>query len=204
MHDRTRSFGQGGQPDPVKAAPRAAIAPSVPVADRHLLATSTGGTGSCAGHRCPSWTVAPGEDGQRWLAINAYGIQINHRTKDAGLLNPLTCGQPSGMVAKNNWVRDLDRGWTCANRKHRDRMPTQFRERPWTMFAIGSPRAGGVELADAATALLRIPWTGCAAGSGAQRQQCPVASLVHRPSCKTQRRFTATLVSSPPASGDQE
>lgn len=78
-----------------------------------------------------------------WRAVNAYGIKINHRTYDAGQLNPIR-QQKSGVTArKGQWevhhdpydvsrvfVRGPD-GWITCPWKYLEKIPAPFGELAW-------------------------------------------------------------------------
>lgn len=109
---------------------------------------------------------------ERWQAINAYGIRINHRTYDSPELNPLR-RQRSGVAEKKGlwevhydpydvsriWVRDRrgerDR-WITVFWRHLHRVGVPFGELAWDHARQQTPRNGNeAQIADAAAALLK-------------------------------------------------
>jgi len=109
---------------------------------------------------------------ERWQAINAYGIKINHRTYDSPELNPLR-RQRSGVAEKNGlweihhdpydvsriWVRDRrgDRDrWITVFWRHLHRVGVPFGEMAWAHARQQAPRnVGEAQIADVAAALLQ-------------------------------------------------
>ncbi|KUN02166.1 integrase [Streptomyces yokosukanensis] len=109
---------------------------------------------------------------ERWQAINAYGIMINHRTYDSPALNPLR-RQRSGVAEKNGlweihhdpydvsriWVRDRrgegDR-WITVFWRHLHRVGVPFGEMAWDHARRQAPEHWNeAQIADAAAALLQ-------------------------------------------------
>ncbi|MER7408092.1 Mu transposase C-terminal domain-containing protein [Streptomyces sp. NPDC000070] len=108
---------------------------------------------------------------ERWQAINAYGIRINHRTYDSPELNPLR-RQHSGVAQKKGlwevhydpydvsriWVRDRrsERGrWITVFWKHLRRVGVPFGEMAWDHARQQVPGGSEEQIADAAAALLK-------------------------------------------------
>ncbi|MER6073983.1 Mu transposase C-terminal domain-containing protein [Streptomyces sp. NPDC001296] len=108
---------------------------------------------------------------ERWQAINAYGIRLNHRTYDSPELNPLR-RQRSGVAEKKGlwevhydpydvsriWVRDRRDGrdrWITVFWRHLHRVGVPFGELAWDHARQQAPRNGNeAQIADAAAALL--------------------------------------------------
>ncbi|WP_242644416.1 transposase family protein [Streptomyces laculatispora] len=108
---------------------------------------------------------------ERWQAINAYGIRINHRTYDASELAPLR-RQHSGVAEKKGlweihydpydvsriWVRDRrsePARWITVFWKHLHRVGVPFGEMAWDHAREQVPGGSEEQIADAAAALLR-------------------------------------------------
>ncbi|MGJ5751495.1 Mu transposase-like protein [Streptomyces puniciscabiei] len=108
---------------------------------------------------------------ERWQAINAYGIKINHRTYDSPELNPLR-RQRSGIAEKNGlweihhdpydvsriWVRDRrgDRDrWITVFWRHLHRVGVPFGEMAWDHARQQVQDGNEAQIADAAAALLQ-------------------------------------------------
>jgi hypothetical protein len=122
---------------------------------------------------------------ERWQAINAYGIKINHRTYDSPELNPLR-RQRSGIAEKNGlweihhdpydvsriWVRDRrgDRDrWITVFWRHLHRVGVPFGEMAWDHARQRVQGGNEAQIADAAAALLQR------AHDGPQDEQGPAA-----------------------------
>ncbi|MFJ8531765.1 Mu transposase C-terminal domain-containing protein [Streptomyces sp. NPDC093591] len=108
---------------------------------------------------------------ERWQAINAYGIKINHRTYDSPELNPLR-RQRSGVAEKKGlweihhdpydvsriWVRDRrgenDR-WITVFWRHLHRVGVPFGEMAWDHARQQVPGGNEAQIADAAATLLQ-------------------------------------------------
>ncbi|MEV2257316.1 Mu transposase C-terminal domain-containing protein [Streptomyces anulatus] len=116
---------------------------------------------------------------ERWQAINAYGIRINHRTYDASELAPLR-RQHSGVAEKKGlweihydpydvsriWVRDRrsePARWITVFWKHLHRVGVPFGEMAWDHAREQVPGGSEEQIADAAAALLRRAHEGPAA-----------------------------------------
>lgn len=108
---------------------------------------------------------------ERWQAINAYGIRINHRTYDARELTPMR-RQHSGVTEKKGlweihydpydvsriWVRDRrsePTRWITVFWKHLHRVGVPFGEMAWDHAREQVPSGSEEQIADAAAALLR-------------------------------------------------
>ncbi len=108
---------------------------------------------------------------ERWQAINAYGIRINHRTYDARELTPMR-RQHSGVAEKKGlweihydpydvsriWVRDRrsePARWITVFWKHLHRVGVPFGEMAWDHAREQVPGGSEEQIADAAAALLR-------------------------------------------------
>ncbi|MEU1443131.1 Mu transposase C-terminal domain-containing protein [Streptomyces mirabilis] len=108
---------------------------------------------------------------ERWQAINAYGIRINHRTYDARELTPMR-RQHSGVAEKKGlweihydpydvsriWVRDRrsePARWITVFWKHLHRVGVPFGEMAWDHARERVPGGSEEQIADAAAALLR-------------------------------------------------
>ncbi|MGW3660580.1 Mu transposase C-terminal domain-containing protein [Streptomyces sp. NPDC005151] len=108
---------------------------------------------------------------ERWQAINAYGIRINHRTYDARELTPMR-RQHSGVAEKKGlweihydpydvsriWVRDRRDGsdrWITVFWKHLHRVGVPFGEMAWDHAREQAPCGSEEQIADAAAALLQ-------------------------------------------------
>ncbi|WP_435212010.1 Mu transposase C-terminal domain-containing protein [Streptomyces sp. bgisy034] len=122
---------------------------------------------------------------ERWQAITAYGIKINHRTYDSPELNPLR-RQRSGIAEKNGlweihhdpydvsriWVRDRrgDRDrWITVFWRHLHRVGVPFGEMAWDHARQRVQGGNEAQIADAAAALLQR------AHDGPQDEQGPAA-----------------------------
>ncbi|WP_229843454.1 transposase family protein [Streptomyces chryseus] len=108
---------------------------------------------------------------ERWQAINAYGIRINHRTYDARELTPMR-RQHSGVAEKKGlweihydpydvsriWVRDRrsePARWITVFWKHLHRVGVPFGEMAWDHAREQVPGGSEEQIADAAAALLQ-------------------------------------------------
>lgn len=113
---------------------------------------------------------------ERWQAINAYGIRIQHRTYDSRELNPLR-RQHSGVKEKKGlweihhdpydisriWVRDRRDGtdrWITVFWKHLHRVGVPFGEMAWDHARAQVPGGTEEQIADAAAALLSRAYDG--------------------------------------------
>jgi Mu transposase, C-terminal len=120
-----------------------------------------------------------------WRAVNAYGIKINHRTYDAGQLNPIR-QQKSGVTArKGQWevrhdpydvskvfLRGPD-GWITCPWKYLEKVPAPFGELAWDhvsgqLAAQGQGNPTELERALAVDDLLRRAYHGAPDDTGTE------------------------------------
>jgi putative transposase len=118
-----------------------------------------------------------------WRVVNAYGIKINHRTYDAGQLNPIR-QQKSGVTArKGQWevrhdpydvskvfLRGPD-GWITCPWKYLEKVPAPFGELAWDhvsgqLAAQGQGNPTELERALAVDDLLRRAYHGAPDDTG--------------------------------------
>ncbi|MDQ0934381.1 putative transposase [Streptomyces turgidiscabies] len=149
---------------------------------------------------------------ERWQAINAYGIRINHRTYDGAELGPLR-RQHSGVVEKKGlweihydpydvsrvWVRDRRNEtdpWITVFWKHLRRVGVPFGELAWDHAREQVPGGTEEEIADAAAALLRRAHDGPAAERGRPAKR---SRRDRRVAARTRATVTDRPVPDPPA-----
>ncbi|WP_223125868.1 transposase family protein [Streptomyces sp. TRM68367] len=149
---------------------------------------------------------------ERWQAINAYGIRINHRTYDGTELGPLR-RQHSGVVEKKGlweihydpydvsriWVRDRRNEtdpWITVFWKHLRRVGVPFGELAWDHARAQVPGGTEEQIADAAAALLRRAHDGPAAEKSRPAKR---SRRDRRVAARTRATATDRPVPDPPA-----
>ncbi|WP_229841520.1 Mu transposase C-terminal domain-containing protein [Streptomyces brasiliensis] len=149
---------------------------------------------------------------ERWQAINAYGIRINHRTYDGAELGPLR-RQHSGVVEKKGlweihydpydvsrvWVRDRRNEadpWITVFWKHLRRVGVPFGELAWDHARAQVPGGTEEQIADAAAALLRRAHDGPTAEKGRPARR---SRRDRRVAARTRATATDRPIPDPPA-----